>query len=191
MLIPSYSCSLIWIIGANAKYLFSSFLYESGHDAINFRGVSIDHLVIVENAIKHNILIYDIDIVDGDFVGELARRSVEMYEENIKLLRYNNHICYVNDVSTFFKRFRCPSCDTFIHKAGNFNRHVKTCKNRVQHIHPKRVYTLRKTLYDKLDGFGNSYNDDHKFLKNLSVFDFESICVPPEQLKDTNTTTWI
>ena len=62
----------------NAKNLFSAFLHESGQDAINFRGVSIDHLVFVENAIKHNIFIYDIDIVDGDFVGELARRSIEM-----------------------------------------------------------------------------------------------------------------
>ena len=65
----------------NRKKLFSEFLYESGHDAINFRGVSIDHLVFVENAIKHNIFIYNFDIEDGDFVGELARRSVEIYEK--------------------------------------------------------------------------------------------------------------
>ena len=60
----------------NAANLFSAFLHESGHDAINFRGVSIDHLVFVENAIKHNIFIYDIDIEEGEFVGEIARRSV-------------------------------------------------------------------------------------------------------------------
>ena len=71
----------------NAKNLFSAFLHESGQDAINFRGVSIDHLIFVENAIKHNIFTYDIDLVDGDFVGELARRSIEMYEKNINLLR--------------------------------------------------------------------------------------------------------
>ena len=174
----------------NAIYLFSAFLHESGHDAINFRGVLIDHLVFAENAIKHNIFIYDIDIVDGDFVGELAR-SVEMYEKNIILLRYNNHICYVDDINTFFKRFRCRNCDTFIQKAGNFNRHVKTCKDRVQHIYPKIVYTLRETLFHKLDGIGISDNADQKLFKNLAIFDFESICVPSEQLKDTNTTTWI
>ena len=74
------------------KYLFSAFLHESGHDAINLRGVSIDHLVFIEKAIKHNIFIYNIDIVDGDFVSELARRSVEMYEKNINLFCYNDHI---------------------------------------------------------------------------------------------------
>ena len=71
----------------NAAKLFNDFLHESGHDAINFRGVSMDHLVFVENAIEHNIFIYCFDIEDGDFVGELARRTFEMYENNINLLR--------------------------------------------------------------------------------------------------------
>ena len=44
---------------------------------------------------------------------------------------------------------------------------------------------------DKLDSFGISYNDDEKLFKNLAVFDFESICVPSNELKDTNATTWI
>ena len=105
--------------------------------------------------------------------------------------RYNNHICYVDDINKFFKRFRCPNCDTFIRRAGNFHRHVKSCKDRIQHIYTKSVYTLSETLFDKLDGFGVRYEKDQKLFKNLSVFDFESICVPSNELKDTNTTTWI
>ena len=50
---------------------------------------------------------------------------------------------------------------------------------------------MRETLFDKLDGFGISYNEDQKLFRNLAIFDFESICVPSDQLKDTNTTTWI
>ena len=59
-------------------------------------------------AVKHNILIYDIDIEEGEFVREHARRSVEMHEKNINLLRYNNHICSVNDINTIFKPLRYP-----------------------------------------------------------------------------------
>ena len=90
----------------NTKTLFGAFHYESGHDAIIFEGLPIDHLVFVENEKKHNLFIYDIDIVDGDFVVENARRSVEMYEKNISLLRYNKHICYMDDINTFLKQFR-------------------------------------------------------------------------------------
>ena len=147
--------------------------------------------MFVENAIKHNSFICDIDIEDGDFVGELARRSIEMYENNIDLLRYNNHVCYVDDINTFFKRFRCPNSETFNKRASIFHRQVKSSKDRIQHVYPKSIYTLRETLFDKLDGFGIGYEEDQKLFKNLTVFDFESICVPSKELKDTKTTTWI
>ena len=116
-----------------------------------------------------------------------------MFENNINLLTlsYNNHICYVDDINTFFKRSSCPNCDTFIKRAGNFHRQVKSCKDRIQHIYPKIVYTLRETLFHKLDGFGIEYEEKQKLFKNLAVFDFESIWVPSNEIKDTNTTTWI
>ena len=88
---------------ANAAKLFIDFLHEYSHEAINFRGVSMDQLVFVENAIKHNNFIYDINIEEGDFVGELARRSIEMYKNSINLLQYNNHNCCADDINTFFK----------------------------------------------------------------------------------------
>ena len=174
-----------------AAKLFSAFLHKSGHDAITIRRVSINHLLFVKIAIKHNIFIYVIDIVDGDFVGELGRRGVEMYEKNINLLRYNNHKCSLDDINPFLTRFRCPSCDTFIQKAGKFNRHDKLRKESVQHIYPNSVYTLRENLFDKLDGFEISYNDGPKSFNILAIFDFESIYVPTEDLKNTDTTTWI
>ena len=89
-----------------------------------------------------------------------------------------NDICSVND-----KRFRCPGCDLFIKKARNFNRHVKTCQDRIQHIYPKIAHTLRNILFDKLDGFGISYNDDQTLFENLAFLDFEYVCVPTEELK--------
>ena len=107
-----------------------------------------------------------------------------MYENNINLLRYNNHICYVDDINTFFKRFHCPNCETFIKRAGNFHRHVKSCKYRIQHIYPKSVYTLREILFGKFDGLGIGNEEEQKLFKNL-------ICVPSNELKDTNKTTWI
>ena len=97
-----------------------------------------NHLVFVENAIEPNLFIKKIGNVDGDFVGELAGRSVEKYEKNINLSRYNNHIWSLDDINTFCKRIQCPSCDTFIKKAGNFNRTIKR-EDKVQHIYPKIV----------------------------------------------------
>ena len=66
-----------------------------------------------------------------------------------------------------------------------------TCKYRVGHIYPKNVHTLRETLFEKLEGFNISVSKDNTLFNNLAIFDFESICIPSDELKATQTTTWI
>ena len=65
------------------------------------------------------------------------------------------------------------------------------CNERVKQIYPNNVYQLRETLFDKLDSFDIQYTDDQKLFSDLAVFDFESICIPEEKFKNTETTTWI
>ena len=175
----------------HATEIFHNFITVSGCDPESFTGVSFDQIPIIEELIKQNIFIYDFDIEDGEIIGELVRRSVERYDENIKVLRYNNHICYVNDINKFFKKFRCPSCDVFFNHSGNFNRHLKTCKERVKNVYPRGAYSLRETLFEKLDNFSIAYPEDHTLFRNFVVFDFEAICVQSVEINNTATTSWI
>ena len=145
----------------------------------------------VEDIVGINNSIYDIDLIDGAMVGELARRSIKEYEKSVQLIRYNSHICYVDNIHALFKAFRCPTCDTYFQKTGNLERHLVRCSERVKHIYPKNLYQLRETLFDKLDSFDIQYTDDQKIFTNLAVFDFESICIQEEKFKSTETTTWI
>ena len=171
---------------------FNLFLINSTHpDPSKFPGVCMDDIPSVEGLLGINIFIYDIDFIDGPMVGELARRSIKMNEKNVQLMRYNSHICYVDNIHAFFKAFRCPTCDTYFQKTGNLERHLVRCSERVRHIYPKNVYQLRETLFDKLDSSDIQYTDDQKLFTTLAVFDFESICIPEEKFKNTETTTWI
>ena len=138
-----------------------------------------------------NVLLYDIDIVDGIIVEELARRSVQKYENTVRLLRYNNHICYVNNLNAGFRSFRCPNCDTFFIRTFDLERHLTTCSERVKNVYPRNVYQIRETLFDKLDSFGINYTSEQKLFKSLALFDSESTCVQEETFRDTITTTWI
>ena len=151
----------------------------------------MDNIPSVEDVVGINSFIYDIDFIDGAMVGELARLSIKKYEEIVQLIRYNSHICYVDSINELFKAFRCPTCDTYFQKTGNLERHLVRCSERVKHIYPKNVYQLRETLFDKLDSFGIQYTDDQELFTNLAVFEFESMCIPEEKLKNTETTTWI
>ena len=156
-----------------------------------FQGVHMNDLPTVDDLLTLNIRLYDIDNVHGNIVGELARRSVQKYENTLRLLRYNNHICYVNNINAVFQSFRCPNCDTFFNRTFSLERHLTRCSERVINFYPRNVYQIRETLFDKLDSFGFKYTSEKKLFKHLAIFDFESSFVQKETFRDTNTTTWI
>ena len=157
--------------------------------ADQFQGVHMNDIPTVEDLLTLNIMQYDIDIVDGNIIGELATRSVQKYENTVRLLTYNNHICYVNNNIAVFQSFRCPKCDTFFIRTFNLERHLTTCSERVKYFYPRNVYQIRENLFDKLDSFGINYTSEQKLFKNLAMFHFESICVQNETFRDTITRT--
>ena len=152
-----------------------------------FQGVHMNDTPTVEDLLTLNILLYDIDIGDGNIVGELARRSVQKHENTVRLLRYNNHICYVNNINAVFQSFRCSNWDTFSNRTFNLERLLSTCSEWVKNVYPKNVYQIREILFDKLDSFGIKYTREQKLFKILAIFDFESIYVQMETFRDTNT----
>ena len=93
---------------------FNLFLNKFGEgDPSKFQGVHMTDIPKVEDMLHLNNFLYDIDFVDGELIGELCRRSIQKYEKSVKLLRYNNHIYYVNNINALFEAFRCTTCYTF------------------------------------------------------------------------------
>ena len=150
----------------------------------------MDGIPSVEDIVRIKFFIFGIDNIDVAMFGELARGSSKKYEKNVQLIRYISHVCYVDKIHAVSKAFRCPTCDTYFQKLGNLERHLVRCSERVKHIYPKNVYQLQETLFDKLDSFNIRYRDYQKLSKNIAVFDLESICIPEEKFKNTETTTW-
>ena len=92
---------------------FNSFINKIDELSPNqFKGVHMNDSPIVEDLLTLNILRYDKDIVDGNTIGELARRSVQKYHNTVRLLRYINHMCHVSFINAVFQSFRCPNCDS-------------------------------------------------------------------------------
>ena len=108
--------------------VFNLFINKmDGLSADQFQGVHMNDIPTVEDLLTPNILLYDIDIVDGNITGELARRSMQKYNNTVRLLRYSNYICYVSNINAVFQAFRCPNCDTFFSRAFNLERLSTTC----------------------------------------------------------------
>ena len=146
--------------------LFNVFINKmEGLSTNQIQGVHMNDTPIVEDLLTLNILLYDIDIVDGNINGELARRHVQKYESTVRLLRYKNHKCYVNNNNADFQYFRCPNCDSFFKRTLNLERNLTTCSERVKTVNPRNVYEIPKTLFDKLDSFGIKYTSEQTLFK--------------------------
>ena len=180
-----------WLEEETSKLLKLLVNRMDGLSPNQFQGVHMNDISNVEDLLTLNILLYDIDIMAGNIVGELARRSLQKYENTVWLLRYDNHICYVNNINVLFQSFRYPNCDNFFNKTFNLERYLTTCSERVKNVYPRNVYQIQKTLLERLDIFGIKYTSELKRFKKLAKFDFESICVQEETFRDTNTTRWI
>ena len=148
-------------------------------------------ITIVEDLLTLIILLYNIDTVDGNSIGQISRGSVQKYENTVRLLRYNNYICYVNNIDAIFQSFRCPNCDTFFNRTINRERHLTTCSERVKNVNPKNVYQTQETMFDKMGRFRIEYTNDQTIFKNLAIFDFEPNCLQEESFKDTDSTKWM
>ena len=172
--------------------LFNLFINKmDGLSPNQFQRVHMNNIPIVEDLLTVKIVLFDVDIVDGSIIGDLARRSMQKYKNTVRLLRYNNHLCKVNNINAVVQSFRCPNCDNFFNRRFNLQQYITTCSERVKNINPRNVYQFRETFFDKLDSFGIKYRSEQKLFTNLAIFDFELICVQEETFRDTNTTTWI
>ena len=60
-------------------------------------------IAAVENIVPADVFLYDIDIVQGSMIGELARRSVGKDSNTVRLLRCNSHIFHDSIVNALFK----------------------------------------------------------------------------------------
>ena len=83
--------------------MFNLFLNSCGEgDPSKFQGVHMTDIPTVEDLLQLNIFLYEIHFVDGELIGELCRRSFQKNAKSVKLLRYNNQKCYVNNINALF-----------------------------------------------------------------------------------------
>ena len=78
-------------------------------DPSSFQGVCIiNDVPFVEDLVHVNIFPYEIHIVDGQMIRELAQRNVGKLSNTVQLVQllcYNSHICYLfNNKARFEKQ---------------------------------------------------------------------------------------
>ena len=142
--------------------IFNLFLNNSEEgDVPKFKGVHLNDIAKFEDLLQLNIFVYDIDFVNGELIGELCRRNIQKYKNSVKLLRYNHHIGYVNNINALSKPSDVLRVTQFSQRRGiwndvwllvlivlniftqkmfmNWEKHFsKSCMHSISHIKPSK-----------------------------------------------------
>ena len=161
-----------------------------GFSPNQFQVVNMNNIQVFEDLLTLDILLHDIDIKNGNIIGQLARRSVQEYENKWQLLRYDNHLCFGSNINAVFQSFCCPNCDILFKGTFNLDRNLTRCSERVTNVYPRNVCQIPETLFVKfvrLDSFRMKYTRQQEHFENLAKLDFKSICLHEETFKGTKT----
>ena len=176
----------------NTEKLTQMFLSATGKDGESFPGIHEDDIPFFEELTDRNIQVYTIFIGDqSEIYAELTRRSCLKRAQTTSLLRYDNHICWTADINKFLKRFRCYICDQYFDRSFNLLRHMQNCSEKTHHKYPTGAYQLAETIFDQLEDVNIMVPQELRLFSHLIVFDFESITVPDNTLRNTDLTSWI
>ena len=120
--------------------------------------------------------LYDIDLVGISTIGELLEKSLKKHFNTLCLLHHKSLFWYVSQNRVLFKFYQLPSCNQLIIKTGNLERFLSTHQERIQHVFPKNLYQLLRTLFKVVESFAIPYMDDRKLNENMVFLVFDLIC---------------
>ena len=94
--------------------VFQLYMKKKGKvESATFQGVCLKDMQTAEETLGIKFILYDVDTVDGYFVGELVRWSLQKHSSTVRLLCYNSHIYYLANIQALFNALRCSTCECY------------------------------------------------------------------------------
>ena len=111
------------------KTYYRQYLQQQHMTPADFKGVTLDDLVVLEQVFSLNVYVYDLQETEaGDIAAWMVRCS--SYTMNLNL--YEQHFSYVSNM--------CSKCDRLWKHVGMLYRHERTCNGDVIYKYPGGVY---------------------------------------------------
>ena len=175
-------------VNKKLKQLFNDY-YKNTKDIKNYNGVEYvaykeqyndlnndeydnknDELDLIERFFKININVYT-----NDEPNELMidRSSINLFEDSINLLRYNNHIMYIKNMDQVRHCYKCKKCNKIFKCDSLCNRHETKCNILVQHEFKGGIYELNQGIFKNIE-----IDENDKYYPFEICYDFEAMLKP-------------
>ena len=126
---------------------------EDNEQKIDFAGIKLEELGLVEEAFKLSIYVYELKPAhfNNQYSLTIRRRSAKKHANIVHLHLYNNHFSYITDIKRVSKKFKCDRCYKLWKTSSSLQRHMKGCSTKTKVIHPSRLFHPPKSVFEKLE----------------------------------------
>ena len=135
-----------------------------------------DELDLIERFFKININVYTNDEPD---IFMIDRRSINLFEDSINLLRYNNHFMYIKNMDQMRHCYKCKKCNKIFKCDKECNRHEIKCNILVQHEFKGGVYQPNQGVFKNI-----VIDEEDKYYPYEICYDFEAMVRPLKEIKN-------
>ena len=136
----------------------------------NFDGIFLEQLEDISRIFNIAINVYT---QKENRYTDLIFRSTLDSDKVLNLNLYEDHFSFVKDLNLYSSSYRCKKCNKLWTHSGHFHRHIKTCEAGVKEYYGSGVFTVKPTIFDKLDSVGIKVPKDNRKFPYLAAFDIE------------------
>jgi hypothetical protein len=95
-----------------AKTYYREYLQQQDMTHVDFKGVTLDDLVVLAQVFSLNVYVYDLQETEaGGIAARLVRRSPYKYDDTMNLNLYEQHFSYNKDLRSYSHSYLCSKCD--------------------------------------------------------------------------------
>ena len=155
-------------------------------DPMEFSGVNMDHLPLVEECFKLNIMV--LEVFEDDSI--LPRyRTTSRHPDTIYLNLYEHHLSYILDFKAYAKKFRCSTCSRHFPQMSGLVKRMRVCLSVTKFKFPGGHYKASNTVFDEMEKLGIVVEED-RFFPWFAVYDFEAMLMDHENPDATGKLKW-
>lgn len=173
----------------HARSLFGKYSRQSGFGGSykQFRGVKLQHLVMLERLFKISITVFELSSENTSNVLWCSRSK---YKAKLHLNLHDQHFSLIKQLSIFTGAYDCIHCDSSYTRLDHLKRH--SCKaNEKRLIFPRKCYQPAETIFDLLDSQADIFVEpERRFFPFRITYDIETYMSNNDLIPNTEKMTF-
>ena len=172
----------IWFLFSQKKFEFNKC------EVSEFKGVELEQFPLLEDCFKRNIILFELK---PDKSAITRYISTNLYEKDLYLNLWTDHINLISDHKKFTKSYQCGSCQKIFNRPYLLRRHTRgDCMNKTKYIFPGGYYSYYETIFQELDEVGVFVKPEQRFYPFFLVWDMECVLLPNQHNTEKKNTTF-